>query len=436
MRLSSVAVRPLLVAGLPPGVRAYCGRVRPDIPRSRNGAAYDAVAVAAAASLAVNLTVGPLPILQPHHGATVLGLVVIAGSLWWRRHAAAAVAWTAVAGSAAMLLMELLVPGMLLRPDSDVASTVLLVPTAPFAVYSVAAYATVRRRVAWLPVAALAVLAAVPWQPSVTHIRQSLILIGLPALLGVYLAARRRLLRVLAERAERAEREQHLLAEHARAEERTRLAAEMHDVVSHRVSLMILQTAALSLTAADDATRTAAEQVRATGCQAMEELHEIVTVLRTSNTLGEDAEPAVQEREPLPDLSTLITASASVGIPVDLVEEGPPTPVSPVVGRTAYRIVQEALTNVRKHAPGARVAVHLRHQTDGVHLTVRNTAATGSHDPALIAAGSGTGLSGLQQRVELIGGSLQTGPDPHGGFHIQAHLPTCAPAQPRRKALS
>jgi signal transduction histidine kinase len=101
-----------------------------------------------------------------------------------------------------------------------------------------------------------------------------------PALLGLYLAARRRLVRELTDRAERAEREQYWLAERARAEERARLAVEMHDVVAHRATLMVLQAGALRMTAPDEATRTAAEALRATGCQALEELRDLLAVLR------------------------------------------------------------------------------------------------------------------------------------------------------------
>jgi signal transduction histidine kinase len=97
------------------------------------------------------------------------------------------------------------------------------------------------------------------------------------------------------------------------------------------------------------------------------------------------------------------------------------------VARTAYRVVQEALTNVRKHAPGAAVRVRLRYHPDRVRVTVTNSAATAAPDPALAATGSGAGLRGLEQRVGLVGGELDAGPTPEGGFRVDARLPGYVP---------
>ena len=138
------------------------------------------------------------------------------------------------------------------------------------------------RRAALIAVAILSVIAARPWQPSVTVITVGLLRTAVGPLVGLYFVARRRLVQALTERAERAEREQHLLAEQARAEERARLAGEMHDVVTHRVSLMVLQAGALRMTAKDEATRQAAEDLRAAGCQALDELRDLVGILRTA----------------------------------------------------------------------------------------------------------------------------------------------------------
>jgi signal transduction histidine kinase len=299
-----------------------------------------------------------------------------------------------------------------------------IVLAVPFAAYSALVYGIDRRR-AWLMTGILMVVAARPWDPALFERTIGVILVvGLPALLGNYVAG-------LNERVERAEREQHRLAEQARIEERVRLAAEMHDVVTHRVSLMVLQAGALGVTATDAATRAAAEDLRAAGCQALDELRDLVGVLRSAP--GEAAEdvalPRAGGQAPAPDLAELVVESESVGVSVRLDQRGNPGLASPVVARTAYRIVQEALTNVRKHAPGATVRVTMRYEPDRVRLTVRNSAPERQADESLSASGSGTGLLGLHQRVELVSGTLRTGATEDGGFEVDATLPAYVPTR-------
>ena len=236
----------------------------------------------------------------------------------------------------------------------------------------VASYAPVylvdnRRRAiaAFASIALLAIITARPWQPSAMVVIFGPLRIMLGPLVAIYVVTRRRLVQALTERAERAEREQQLLAAQARAEERARLAGEMHDVVTHRVSLMVLQAGALRVTAPDEATRKAAEELRAAGCQALDELRDLVGILRTSARRGPDtaeAHPSTAE------LAALASESTAVGLPTELLEDGDPQLASPVVGRTVYRIVQEALTNAHKHAPGARVTVRVRYDADDVRL--------------------------------------------------------------------
>lgn len=278
------------------------------------------------------------------------------------------------------------------------------------------------RRQRWLAVAAIVVLAVIvarPWHAPALIVAVGVLRTAIGPLVVLYLVARRRLVHALTERAERAEREQHLLAERARADERARLAGEMHDVVTHRLSLMVLQAGALRMTAADPATRQAAEELRVSGCRALEELRDLVGILRTSSDLAsqEEFHPS------LADLRSLVDECTAVGSPTELIEEGDPLLASPVVGRTAYRVVAEALTNVRKHAPGARVTVRLRYDDDSVRLTVGNTAATREPDAALAATGSGLGLEGLRRRIDLVDGTLRTGPTPDGGFTVDVWLP-------------
>ncbi|WP_328314419.1 histidine kinase [Streptomyces sp. NBC_00442] len=275
------------------------------------------------------------------------------------------------------------------------------------------------RRTAYLVLGLFTLVVARPWEPSFTVITVGLLRTAVGPLLALYFDARRRLVCALTERAERAERERHLLAEQACAEERARLAGEMHDVVTHRVSLMVLQAGALRVTASDEATRRAAEELRAAGCQALEELRDLVGILRTA---PED------DRTPTPDgLGALVAESTAAGVPAELVERGDRSLASPVVGRTMYRIVREALTNVHKHAPGARVAVRVEYEESRVCVVVRNTAPAGRPDSELTRTGSGLGITGLRRRVELVHGSLRAGPEPDGGFCVAADLPAYVP---------
>jgi signal transduction histidine kinase len=238
-------------------------------------------------------------------------------------------------------------------------------------------------------------------------------------LLALYFTARHEVLQGLRDRAERAEQERYLLAEQARAEERARLAGEMHDIVTHRVSLMVLQAGALGITAKDEATRQAAEELRAAGCQALDELRDLVGILRT--------EPDGDQAPPTSGLPALITESTAAGTPAELAEDGDPALASPVVGRTAYRIVREALTNARKHAPGAPVLAQVSYRESQVRVVVTNEPATRSADSELTGTGSGLGLASLRQRIELMHGTLRAGPTPDGGFRVEAVLPAYVP---------
>ena len=351
----------------------------------------------------------------------MLGLQAAAcASLAVRRRAPLTV--VAILAAYSLALALLISPAGLLTPANP--GTVW----APFGTV-LAAYAPFfyqpNRRLAIAAVVVLSVIVARPWQPSVTVITVAILRTAAGPLLAMYFDARRRLVAALTERAERAEREQGLLAEQARTEERARLAGEMHDVVTHRVSLMVLQAGALRMTAADDATRQAAEELRAAGCQALDELRDLVGILRTAD--DEDPTPSTA------GLAALVAESTGVGTPAELAEDGDPALASPVVGRTAYRIVREALTNVRKHAPGARVTVQVSYAESGVRLTVRNTAApqpaSARADSALSATGSGLGIAGLRQRVELVHGTLRASGQPDGGFCVEATLPAYVPTR-------
>ncbi|HYK69804.1 MAG TPA: histidine kinase [Streptosporangiaceae bacterium] len=283
------------------------------------------------------------------------------------------------------------------------------------------------RRAAFAAVGTLTLIVARVWEPSAAVITIGILRTAVGPLLALYFTARHELLQGLRERAERAERERYLLAEQARADERARLAGEMHDVVTHRVSLMVLQAGALGITAPDAATKQAAEELRAAGVQALDELRDLVGILRT--------EPDGDQTPSTDGLPALVAESTSVGSPARLVEEGDAGLASPLVGRTAYRIVREALTNARKHAPGAQVIVHVSYDESWVRIVVSNglppsrgaghgQAESGSR---LVATGSGLGLASLRQRIELVHGTLRAGPSPDGGFCLEATLPAYVP---------
>jgi signal transduction histidine kinase len=185
---------------------------------------------------------------------------------------------------------------------------------------------------------------------------------------------------------------------------------------------MVLQAGALRMTAPDEATRQAAEDLRAAGCQALDELRDLVGILRTA--------PEEDQAPPAQGLAALVAESTAVGTPAELIEEGDPAHASPVVGRTAYRLVREALTNVRKHAPGARVTVRVSYGEAQVRVSVRNTRPPDGPDGrggALAATGSGLGLASLRQRIELVRGTMHTGPAADGGFCVEATLPAYVP---------
>jgi signal transduction histidine kinase len=320
-----------------------------------------------------------------------------------------------LAGALALQVSELVSPGLL------VATPVLtgdpLTPSALPAV--ITAVVQIRnQRSTWVLIGILALLATRPWNPSWLTFSLGLLVTAFPAVLGRYLVARRNLMANLRERAERTDREQRLLAEQARAEERARLAAEMHDVVTHRVSLMVLQAGAIEVTAAEPETRRAAAGLRDAGMQALDELRDLVGVFGGERT-GES--PAVGPPAPRASLRELVDASVAAGVAVQLEHTGEADDVPPAVLRTAHRVVQEALTNVHKHAPGGQVRVEVRYGADAVTVAVSNTAATA--DPGLRASGSGSGLRGLRERVEIIGGTLRAGPRTDGGFAVHAELP-------------
>lgn len=223
-------------------------------------------------------------------------------------------------------------------------------------------------------------------------------------------------------RATEAERRRHL-AETTRVAERTRLARELHDVVTHHVTAMVVQAeAARYLTGDPERLEQSLGAVTDTGRRAIEDLRNLLDVLdpaRVGATAGDgvrsDRAPAVGA------VDDLVVQARRAGQPVEYVLEGavPATPGS--AEAAAYRVVQEALTNALKHALGGRTLVRVRHGDSALDVSVTTTAGTAGASAA--APGSGRGLVGLRERVELLGGELGAGPQPDGTFVVHARIP-------------
>ncbi|MGW4981540.1 sensor histidine kinase [Streptomyces mirabilis] len=243
--------------------------------------------------------------------------------------------------------------------------------------------------------------------------------------LGDSIRTRRAYLAQLEERAARLEKEREAQSKVAVAAERARIARELHDVVAHNVSVMVVQAdgAAYVMDAAPEQARKALETISGTGRQALAEMRRLLGVLRT----GEHQESG--EYVPQPDveqLDDLIEQCRTSGLPVDFKVEGTPRPLPSGVELTAYRIVQEALTNTRKHGgPNAGASVRLVYFDDGLGLLVEDDGKGAPHElyEEGGADGQGHGLIGMRERVGMVGGTLDAGPRPGGGFRISVLLP-------------
>ncbi|MGA5038626.1 sensor histidine kinase [Streptomyces capoamus] len=245
---------------------------------------------------------------------------------------------------------------------------------------------------------------------------------------GMFVRSKRQLVLSLRDRARHAETEARLRAEQAQRLAREAIAREMHDVLAHRLTLLSVHAGALEFR--PDAPREevvrAAGVIRESAHEALQDLREIIGVLRA----GEADEPSGGRPQPtLAALDALVAECRGAGMAVTL-DHGvaDPAAVPASVGRTAYRIAQEALTNARKHAPGTEVTVRLTGTPgDGLTITVTHPAPPA---PAPFVPGSGQGLIGLTERATLAGGRLHHGPRPDGGFEVRGWLPWSAPSVP------
>jgi signal transduction histidine kinase len=366
------------------------------------------------AMFALALGVGVLVLGQTwsdHSGAAaaidiVLGALA-ALSLWWRRKHPVAVA--VVAGGLSLISALANGPGAI--------------------AFFNAAIRTSGRTLAALVGLALVNVAVFPLiypgnEAYVPQLLLGLLVTGVIIGWGLFVRAQRELVRSLRERAKRLQSEQRLKVEQAREAERLRIAREMHDVLAHRVSLLSLHAGALEFRpdASPEEIAEAAGVIRATAHAALEDLRGVVGVLRDG---GEDSGPEPPQPT-LDQIPGLIEESRAAGMRVRS-HIKPMDPLPAALGRTAYRVVQEGLTNARKHAPGAAVDVAVSAGEDGglvVEVVSRRPVgvaaapAAGGQLP-----GGGTGLVGLAERVALAGGKLHHGPDATGDFVLRATLP-------------
>ncbi|MFD9953019.1 sensor histidine kinase [[Kitasatospora] papulosa] len=237
---------------------------------------------------------------------------------------------------------------------------------------------------------------------------------------GMVVRSRRQLVVSLRERARRAETEAELRAEQAQRLAREAIAREMHDVLAHRLTLLSVHAGALEFRpdAPTAEVARAAGVIRDSAHEALQDLREIIGVLRAPG----ESEDGNRPQPTLVTLDALVDESRSAGMRVTLDNRvADPARAPAATGRTVYRIAQEALTNARKHAPGAPVGVTVAGGPgDGLTIEVDNPAPDEPFDPV---PGSGQGLIGLTERANLAGGSLDHGPRPDGGFTVRARLP-------------
>ena len=354
--------------------------------------------------------------LPPVVGEYVLGSPLAAGlaflllftqtvPLLWRRSRPIEALALVAASSAARLTLG--------RTEFDI----ILAMTA--AVYAASVYAASRERLAvgGMAVGSVAVGAGgllivgarAPWA----------VLLPLGALslaawvVGDYVRNRRRYMADLEARAERLEQEAEQTRQRAAEEERLRIARELHDVVAHQVSLMAIQAGAARVGEASDE-RAALASIEAGARETLAELNRLLGILRKDGT------PAARSPQPgLADVETLLQGAREAGLVVQLEVTGAVSSVPAAVDLSAYRILQEAITNALKHSGASRIDVRIDHSSSALEITVFDDGA----GPASGRIGSGHGLIGMRERVELFGGSMEAGASELGGFRVHARLP-------------
>jgi signal transduction histidine kinase len=271
-----------------------------------------------------------------------------------------------------------------------------------------------------LLVGSVAALVIIPGNPRVVQVATNWTgFVGVPFVAGRMVGSRAALSRALQANAQRLEREQQERAQHAAAEERNRIARELHDVVAHSVSVMVIQTQAARRVAAGDreAAGAALSSVQSCGRDALMEMRRMIGVLRHG-----DEELAGATAPALSQLGGLVARARAAGLPVELRIDGEPRELTPGLDLVAFRVVQEALTNAIKHAGPARALVTVTFTTGALELEISDTG----RGPALAHGDTNAtrqGLVGMRERLVLYSGELQTGRARGGGFKVRARIP-------------
>jgi signal transduction histidine kinase len=299
-------------------------------------------------------------------------------------------------------------------------------PVVVLLVYSLCLYAVAVRCRPRIVITAAAVTVAGAGFLEPGAVPEAVFLAVSPLLIGAVVRQRRSGARQLEEQERRHSGERALL------EERQRIARELHDVVAHHMSVIAIQAEAAPYKTADPPPELVESfaEIRGSALAGLSELRRVLGVLRTG---GRDTAP----QPGLADLDALLDSARSGGVSVTVTRSGNPVPLPEGVNLSAYRIVQEALSNAMRHAPGSHVQLHVAYRPDGLVLDICNDAvrrAAGAV-PVLVASGDraagggGHGLVGMRERATMLGGSLQAGPTEDGGFQVTAILPLSSPEE-------
>ena len=369
------------------------------LPPWRDALVAVAVALIAVVEVLANPAIRPEPVALPVEVA--LGL-----ALWWRHRQPL----VAVGAVAVLQVLEAAAGVPLEQPIVPLLASAI-------AIYAVVARGSLRRGLLGLGLMIVAVaVETVAQDKGLGNFAFAMVFAVGTFMVARTVAYRTRHADAMRERADEVELRREDDVRHAAEAERTRIARELHDLVAHSVGVMVVQAGAAErvLVRDPDAALSAMRAVQSTGRQAISEMARLVAILREG---GEEVGLAPQPD--LDDLATLVEETRLAGLSVELVVSGDPRPVPPALGLTVYRIVQEALTNTRKHAGAARATIRLNYGPSALTTEVTDTGEGSVRS----AGGSGHGLIGMRERVAMYGGTLHLDHAAEGGFVVRARLP-------------